>query len=603
MRVRFWGTRGSFAKPGPNTVRYGGNTSCVEVCTDGGTRIVIDCGTGGHDLGRAILAEPGPSRGHMLISHTHWDHIQGIPFFAPFFAPGHRWDIYAPQGFGESLAETLAGQMEYTYFPVTPEAFAADVRYRNLGEGGFRIEDASIRTCFLNHPALTLGFRIEADGATLVYACDHEPHARHLASGEGAIDGQDGRHAEFVEGADLLIHDAQYRAGEYGAKVGWGHSTAEYAVAVARHAGVRRLALTHHDPARTDDDIDRCLVELRAGQPPGDPLEILAATEGAEIVLRGERERPISQPPPATPDALGRADPARPPVLLLACADEALSATIETAIAAEPVELVRAQDGGTARALLAGQPALAILDGALSKAAGAAVEGGVPTMILGRGAAPATLDRDTDWLEAPFSVQYARTRIRTWLLRGECHWERAPFPPNEDARVAALHDLGLLDSAREERFDRHTRIAAALFGVPVSLITLVDGDRQWFKSCIGTDVCETSREVSFCAHALAANDMLVVPDTLKDRRFRDNPMVSGPPHVRFYAGAPVYLPSGHCAGTLCILDVRPRDLDAQQRALLADLAKLVEAELAVEANVSWTVQPSDQPPPTQPRSA
>src|SRR5579864_5610559 len=132
MKVRFWGTRGSFAKPGPQTVKYGGNTSCVEIVSDSGTRIVIDCGTGAHELGQLLASEGKSAWGHMLISHTHWDHIQGIPFFAPFFVPGNEWDIYAPQGFGDALRDTLAGQMEYAYFPVTIDAFGATVRYNNL---------------------------------------------------------------------------------------------------------------------------------------------------------------------------------------------------------------------------------------------------------------------------------------------------------------------------------------------------------------------------------------------------------------------------------------------------------------------------------------
>lgn len=122
MRVRFWGTRGSLAKPGPATVRYGGNTSCVEVRTADGTLIILDCGTGAHGLGQAIMTEePQPVRGHLLITHTHWDHIQGLPFFAPLFVLGNIWDIYAPGGLGKRLEETLAGQMEYAYFPVTLE--------------------------------------------------------------------------------------------------------------------------------------------------------------------------------------------------------------------------------------------------------------------------------------------------------------------------------------------------------------------------------------------------------------------------------------------------------------------------------------------------
>jgi phosphoribosyl 1,2-cyclic phosphodiesterase len=123
MRVRFWGTRGSIAKPGPSTVRYGGNTSCVEVRSAGGVLVVLDCGTGAHGLGQALMAAAKePLRGHIFISHTHWDHIQGLPFFAPLFKPGNEWDIYAPRGLGQSLRDTLAGQMQYTYFPITLEA-------------------------------------------------------------------------------------------------------------------------------------------------------------------------------------------------------------------------------------------------------------------------------------------------------------------------------------------------------------------------------------------------------------------------------------------------------------------------------------------------
>ncbi len=133
MKVRFWGTRGSIAKPGPGTVRYGGNTSCVQVTSSGGTMLIIDCGTGAHDLGQHILKQKMSGNvGSILISHTHWDHIQGIPFFAPLFVPGNKWTFYAPRGFGDTLRDTLAGQMEFTYFPVTLDAFGAQVDYRDL---------------------------------------------------------------------------------------------------------------------------------------------------------------------------------------------------------------------------------------------------------------------------------------------------------------------------------------------------------------------------------------------------------------------------------------------------------------------------------------
>ncbi|HYZ49046.1 MAG TPA: MBL fold metallo-hydrolase [Sphingomonas sp.] len=567
------------AKPGPKTVRYGGNTSCVEVRTAAGTRLVIDCGTGAHELGQAIMREDAPSRGHMLISHTHWDHIQGIPFFAPLFAPGHSWDIYAPQGFGESLKETLAGQMEYTYFPVTPEAFGAQVHYHNLGEGSFTIDDLTIRTRYLNHPALTLAFRVDADGASFVYSCDHEPHSRELAMGEGPIEGEDLAHAEFMEGADLIVHDAQYVAPEYHARQGWGHSTVEYALSIAKAARAGRIALTHHDPSRTDDQIDAYLALLR--QEPGGP-DILAAYEGMVIELGTQ----AAQGAAATPNGASaiRNGPERDNArLLLIALDEGVADRVARAIADEPVELLSLAPDQAAGQVAAFKPSLVLVDETAEAAfpdgiCGVAADK-VPCIVLGGSGAP--MGCFSDRLEEPWSIEYARTRIRTWLLRAECHWARPPMPEDEAERVGALRRLGILDTPPEERFDRHTRIAAALFKVPIALVSLVDADRQWFKSCFGTDVCESSRETSFCAHAILSNDeLLIVPDALQDDRFRDNPMVSDGPRIRFYAGAVLHSPDGKRIGTVCILDVRPRNLSDEEKQLLRDVAAAVESEIA-----------------------
>src|SRR3712207_2391745 len=195
MLVRFHGTRGSIPIPGPRTLRYGGNTSCVEVRSAAGTLVVLDCGTGSFGLGQDLMKEAEVSgtalRGHVLISHTHWDHIQGIPFFAPFFMPGQEWDLYAPRGLIGSLRETLCGQMQSTYFPVSLDQLGATIRYHELVEGEFSLGDIHVRAQYLNHPALTLGYRLEVDGAAVVYACDHEPYARHLADGTGEISGPD----------------------------------------------------------------------------------------------------------------------------------------------------------------------------------------------------------------------------------------------------------------------------------------------------------------------------------------------------------------------------------------------------------------------------
>jgi phosphoribosyl 1,2-cyclic phosphodiesterase len=169
MRIQFWGTRGSIATPGPSTARYGGNTSCIELRSARGTLVVIDCGTGGHSLAQKLITDDAkPLRGNILISHTHWDHIQGIPFFYPLFVGGNEWDIYGPKGARESLREVLAGQMQYNYFPVTLDQCGAKIRYHDLVEGAFAIEDIKLSARYLNHPALTLGYRLQVDGATVV---------------------------------------------------------------------------------------------------------------------------------------------------------------------------------------------------------------------------------------------------------------------------------------------------------------------------------------------------------------------------------------------------------------------------------------------------
>jgi len=229
MRIRFWWTRGSLATPGPTTLRYGGNTSCVEVRTADGTLIVLDCGTGAHGLGRALAASgERPVRGHLLITHAHWDHIQGFPFFALWFAPGNEWDIYAPGRLGPAIEATLAGQMQYTYFPITLAQCGATIRFHDQAETTFGLGSVRVVGQYLNHPALALGYRVEADDAVVVYAVDHEPHGRDpagplpRAAGGAAVHREDQRHVQFLAGADLVIHDAQYTAAEYPQKMNWG---------------------------------------------------------------------------------------------------------------------------------------------------------------------------------------------------------------------------------------------------------------------------------------------------------------------------------------------------------------------------------------------
>ena len=589
MQVRFWGTRGSIAKPGPGTVRYGGNTSCVQVTSPGGTMIIIDCGTGAHDLGQHILKNKlTGNEGSILISHTHWDHIQGIPFFAPLFVPGNTWTFYAPRGFGDTLRETLAGQMEFTYFPVTLDAFGAKVDYRDLVEQTFDLGDVRITTRFLNHPALTLSYKLECNGATMVYSCDHEPHSHELADGEGLIHGQDREHSEWFNGADLVIHDAQYTPAEYATKVGWGHSTPQYAVQMCREAGVRKLALTHYDPTRTDAQVDAILAELHANAPANDRLEIVGAAEGMILDVTSQGKAPGAAPAAITPQ---KPVPIRIPVVRIVGQAPALNDPLHLGLLDEGLQILDEAEGEggsgltrTAVGLVVVKadslaPTESILDAIARGTSG--LESVPPVIVVSEHTKPRELNlpKGVDWLKRPFSREFARARMRTALLRNQFRWVPAPVPPDELQRLAALHELGLLDTAAEERFDRLTRVAAALFDVPIALVSLIDANRQWFKSCVGTDIRESSREVSFCAYAVAEGEMLVIPDALRDDRFADNPVVSGPPYVRFYAGAPIFMADGTCAGTLCVIDGRPRDFTDEDRERLRDLAAIVQQEL------------------------
>lgn len=308
MRVRFWGTRGSIATPGPGTVRFGGNTSCVEVTTDAGACFILDCGTGARALGAALMARTaGPITATVLLSHTHWDHIQGFPFFVPLFVPGNRVSVCGPQGSAGSLREVLSGQMEFTYFPVEIGQLPATITFEELDEGTHQMNGVRIVAQYLHHPAMTLGYRIEADDAALVYLCDHEPFSdtfshdhRPPSDVESIAHEGDRRHARFMAGAGLVIHDAQYTPEEYPSKKNWGHSTYEYAVDLAAAAGVRQLALTHHDPAHDDAFIEA--VEKRAlsyAAEQGYAVRVCCAYEGLDLVVEPHTESHLADAPQA----------------------------------------------------------------------------------------------------------------------------------------------------------------------------------------------------------------------------------------------------------------------------------------------------------------
>jgi phosphoribosyl 1,2-cyclic phosphodiesterase/CheY-like chemotaxis protein len=595
MRVRFFGTRGSIATPGPHTLRYGGNTSCTEVQSSAGTLVILDMGTGAAVLGRELMARGEPLRGHILISHTHWDHIQGIPFFAPLFVPGCEWDIYAPRGLGQDLRQTLAGQMQSIYFPVTLEQLGATIRYHELVEGRLRVGDIEVTCRYLNHPALTLGYRLETDGAVLVHACDHEPHSHALATGAGDFLGEDRRHAEFLADADLVIHDAQYLASEYPDKIGWGHSTVEYAFAVARLAKVGRLALTHHDPLRDDAAIDAIVDSLRSESLRLAGPDIMAAAEGDSVELSPRRRVAAAQSPLSAEAPLGTALAGRSAVLAMSTPSgiAALSDLLRAddvhvhvcgiddapALAArENPMLVLLEDTGDDRATQACR-AIRRLPGIGDALPIVLVMSSEHRASEQRACADAVDDGFTDILVQPHSPIYARTRIRAWLMRAACRWVRPPEPNDEDRRLAATRALGLWKTPPEERFDRVVRVAAATFDVPIAIIALMERDREWFKSCCGLEIRDVDRDDSFCGHAIFERKPLVVSDALLDERFADNPYVTGFPGVRFYAGHPLILKDGYCVGTLCILDVRPRRFDNVGISLLRDLSQFVIGEL------------------------
>jgi phosphoribosyl 1,2-cyclic phosphodiesterase len=424
MWVQFWGTRGSIATPGANTARYGGNTSCIEVRSARGTLVVIDCGTGGRALARKLMTNNAGRHGTILISHTHWDHIQGIPFFDPLYVPGNEWDVYGPKGLRESVREVLSGQMQYMYFPVSLEQCSANIRYHDLVEGSFAVDDIRVSAQYLNHPTLTLGYRLQVDGATLVYACDHEPYSRLLGLGEGRIAGEDLRHADFMQGADLLIHDAQYTAQEYLEKMGWGHSPVEYVLRLAEQAVVKRVALTHHDPRRDDDAIDRLMASIRRSA----SVDVFAACEGQVVELKG---RPNTVPSDLSGELaeIPAEQKVASPLVLLRVANRDMSGLICEALRAERIRASPLGNIHEAAVPVAQEyPALAIIEHDPPRTDGIAVcralrrrvpEHRLPVLLV---AEREDINMNgtagiSDWLTKPFTLAHARTKVRTWLLR------------------------------------------------------------------------------------------------------------------------------------------------------------------------------------------
>ncbi len=292
-RLKFWGVRGSTPAPGPSTVEYGGNTSCIEIRAKG-ELIILDAGTGLRLLGRQLAEEfkDQPLGLTILLTHTHWDHIQGLPFFQPIYQPQNRVRILGYEGARHGLSSVLSSQMENPFFPITLRELPANLQIEELKELKFSIGRVRVEACFANHPGICVGYRLFTGESSIAYFPDNEPHF--TANGVDAkaaaeyVQGQERRMISFLRGVDILVMDAQYDRAEYEQHIGWGHACLDDVVALALKAEVKKLFLFHHDPDHDDAKITamtahaRKLVKEQNGK-----LQVEAAREGLAIELVG----------------------------------------------------------------------------------------------------------------------------------------------------------------------------------------------------------------------------------------------------------------------------------------------------------------------------
>lgn len=299
MKVRFWGVRGSIPSPGPHTLRYGGNTTCIEVRSDDGALLILDAGTGIFPLAQGLLKQM-PIQASVFITHTHWDHIQGLPFFTQLYIPGNSVRIHGGYDVvsGRGIEQVMEVQLQYSYFPIREAEMAAKIDYETLtiGEAPVRVGDATVMPVMLNHPVVNFGYRVDCNGKSVFFTGDHEPWVNIYAAEDEEhdqyqqmIEMQQSQLDRTLAGLDVLIADSSYTSAEYPAKVGWGHGTLEGNIAWARRLGVKKLVCTHHEPTRSDDQLESLFAAALAssGYPsgrPGEP-EIMLAREGLELEL------------------------------------------------------------------------------------------------------------------------------------------------------------------------------------------------------------------------------------------------------------------------------------------------------------------------------
>ena len=296
-RLKFWGVRGSIPTPGPGTVRYGGNTSCVEVRA-GGEIIILDGGSGLRPLGRELVAEfkDQPLNLTLLLSHTHWDHIQGLPFFRPIYQPRSHLRILGYEGARSGLVNVLSGQMESPYFPVPFGELPGNIEIVELKDMDFQVGPVRVQARFANHPGICVGYRLFTEAGSVAFFPDNEPHCRHRGTtpiaptkGHGSLEyarAEEQKVVEFLRDVDVLILDTQFGADEYDAHMGWGHGCVDDAVAVALLAGARQLFLFHHDPDHDDAKLDELVAHAREiVTAEKGSLQVDVAREGAVVEL------------------------------------------------------------------------------------------------------------------------------------------------------------------------------------------------------------------------------------------------------------------------------------------------------------------------------
>jgi len=296
--MTFWGVRGTLPVSRRDSVRYGGNTSCVSLGFPDGRLLVLDAGTGIKALGDALTAaRRSRIDGRILISHPHWDHINALPFFTPFYAQGNQFEICGPAHGQATMRDLISVQMDGVYFPVTTREFSASVTYRDLGVGRLDLGDLTLDTMLLRHPGNCLGYRIQHGARSICYVTDNELYPpEHALHSDEYLE----RLTEFTRGADVLITDCTYTDEEYRRRAGWGHSCVSQVADLAWRARVRTLYLVHHDPdqndAAIDGKLDRARELLRAR---GAATEVYAPTEYAEVEVSGAGASPTASPAPS----------------------------------------------------------------------------------------------------------------------------------------------------------------------------------------------------------------------------------------------------------------------------------------------------------------